>query len=318
MHLLQTPNWNTFKSEFGWQGTAVRLPHTATDTQILYRPLPFGLKIAYVPKGPDLDWQNTTTALEGLQKLMSVARKPGVIFLKVEPDIPAIPAAEKLFVRCGFQRGKAIQPAATILVDIALPDDEILARMKSKTRYNIRLAAKKGVTVRTGTEADLPAFCRLMDITAVRDGFGVHPPEYYRAVMRHFPPDSRVLLLAEYDGQPLAVLMAFAWDGVGYYLYGASGNEYRNKMPAYLLQWEAMRWAKAHGCHTYDLWGIPDVPAETLERDFLNRHDGLWGVYRFKRGFGGHPQHSIGAFDRPYSKLMYRLFTTILAARTNL
>ncbi len=313
MHILQSPHWYALKTEFGWQGTPVRLPQTSIETHVLYRRLPFGLKIAYVPKGPNLNWQNTTIATEGLQKLVTVARQPGVIFLKIEPDAPAQPDITPMLAKIGFRRGRTIQPPATILVDISPPEAQILARMKSKTRYNIRLAGKKGVTVRTGTAADLPQFQQLMEVTARRDGFGVHSAAYYRAVWRHFPPETRALLIAEFAGEPLAALMVFAWDGTAYYLYGASGDAQRNKLPTYLLQWEAMRWAKAHGCHTYDLWGIPNAPVDELERDFLTRRDGLWGVYRFKRGFGGQAVYSPGAFDWVYSKPLYWAFTTFTA-----
>ncbi len=312
MHILQSPHWTAFKSQFGWHGESVSLPNAAAPAQILFRRLPLGLKIAYVPKGPHLNWQNTTIAKQGLQKLVQVARRPGVFFLKIEPDVPPSPQITALLAENDFRPARNIQPAATILVDISPSEDEILARMKSKTRYNIRLAGRKGVSVREGTAADLPIFFRLNEITAARDGFGVHPPAYYRAVYRQFPPDTRALLIAEFDGEPLAALMVFAWDGVAYYLYGASGDAHRNKMPAYLLQWEAMRWAKVHGCHTYDLWGVPNAPAETLEAEFPHRRDGLWGVYRFKRGFGGNLAYSIGAFDFVYDRPLYFLFNKIV------
>ncbi len=315
MHILQSPHWAAFKSQFGWHSDAISLPNTAAPVQVLFRRLPLGLKIAYVPKGPHLNWQNTTIAGQGLQKLVQVAQQPGVFFLKIEPDVPPSPQVTALLAENGFRPARGIQPAATILVDISLPEDEILARMKSKTRYNIRLAGRKGVSVREGTAADLPTFHQLNQITAVRDGFSVHPAEYYRAVYRQFPPENRALLFAEFEGEPLAALMVFAWDGVAYYLYGASSDAHRNKMPTYLLQWEAMRWAKAHHCHTYDLWGVPNAPAEVLEREFSTRRDGLWGVYRFKRGFGGKLSYSIGAFDFVYARSLYFLFNKLLAAR---
>ncbi len=316
MHILQSPFWNTFKSQTGWHGTLIQLPHAQSPTQLLFRPLPLGLKLAYVPKGPTLDWQNTTISQHGLQKLIQAAQLPGVIFLKIEPDIPRTANIAELLLGNGFQPGKTIQPPATILVDLSPAEADILAAMKSKTRYNIRLAARKGVSVREGTAADLTTFHQLSEITAQRDNFGVHALSYYQTIYQLFPPENRALLIAESDGEPLAALMVFAWDGVGYYLYGASSNAQRNKMPAYLLQWEAMRWAKAHGCHTYDLWGVPDAPAEQLEREFTNRSDGLWGVYRFKRGFGGTLSYSIGAYDFVYAKPIYLLFNKILAARS--
>jgi hypothetical protein len=123
------------------------------------------------------------------------------------------------------------------------------------------------------------------------------------------------LLLAEYEGRPLAALMAFARGPRAWYLYGASTDEERNRMPTYLLQWEAMRWARRRGCQTYDLWGVPDADHETLESQFESRGDGLWGVYRFKRGFGGELVRSIGAWDYPLQRLLYSVYQAVLARR---
>jgi lipid II:glycine glycyltransferase (peptidoglycan interpeptide bridge formation enzyme) len=191
-------------------------------------------------------------------------------------------------------------------VDISPDEDAILATMKSKTRYNVRLASRKGVTVREASEADLPAFHTLMAATAARDDFGVHAPAYYEAAYRLFVPRGWArLLLAEVEGEPAAALMVFTLLPRAWYFYGASSNAHREKMPTYLLQWEAMRWAKSLGCTTYDLWGVPDEDREKLEAEFTQRRDGLWGVYRFKRGFGGELVRSVGAWDRVYAPVRY-------------
>jgi len=187
-----------------------------------------------------------------------------------------------------------------------------LARMKQKCRYNVRLAEKREINVRPWQ--DLDGFHRLMQITGGRDGFGVHSPEYYRRAYELFHPAGMAeLLVAEYAGRPLAALMVFALGQRSYYLYGASSEEERNRMPAYLLQWRAMQWARQRGCQEYDLWGIPDFDEDHLEAGFETRADGLWGVYRFKRGFGGQVKRAAQALDRVYSPLLYRLF--LLAAQ---
>jgi lipid II:glycine glycyltransferase (peptidoglycan interpeptide bridge formation enzyme) len=193
--------------------------------------------------------------------------------------------------------------------------------MKSKTRYNVRLAGRKGITVRPGDEADLPAFYRLMETTAERDRFAIHSQAYYEAAHRLFVPCGQGrLLLAEYKGQLLAGLVVLipgpGSGGTACYMYGASSDEHRNLMPTYLLQWEAMCWARQQGCRTYDLWGVPDEDEETLESQFLERSDGLWGVYRFKRGFGGRLVRTVGAWDLVYAPLRYRLYTWAVALRT--
>jgi lipid II:glycine glycyltransferase (peptidoglycan interpeptide bridge formation enzyme) len=191
-------------------------------------------------------------------------------------------------------------------------EDDILARMKQKTRYNVRLAEKKGVTVRAWD--DLDGFHQMVQVTGGRDGFGVHSLEYYRRAYALFHPTGMAeLLVAEYEGQPLAALMAFARGRRAWYVYGASNDQERNRMPTYLLQWEAIRWAKSHGCTEYDLWGVPDEDEAKLEAEFESRHDGLWGVYRFKRGFGGKLKRAAQALDRVYNLLLYKLYLRFLA-----
>jgi peptidoglycan pentaglycine glycine transferase (the first glycine) len=202
---------------------------------------------------------------------------------------------------------QSIQPPRTLLVDLGGDDEQILGRMKQKTRYNIRLALKKGVVV--STSSDVETFHRLMVTTGQRDVFGVHSLEYYRRAYELFYPRGECeLLLAEYQGEPLAALMVFARGSRAWYIHGASSDAHRDRMPTYLLQWEAMRWARARGCTTYDLWGVPDVDEETLEANFTQYSDGLWGVYRFKRGFGGMLRRALGPWDRVYNPILYFLY----------
>jgi peptidoglycan pentaglycine glycine transferase (the first glycine) len=246
------------------------------------------------------------------------ARAFGALALTIEPDQPDQPSHREQLRSLGFCPApfSAIQPRRTIVVDISPGEEEILATMKSKTRYNVRLAARKGVTVRQAGEEDLPAFDALMAATATRDRFGVHAAAYYEAAYRLFVPrDQARLLLAEVEGEPVAALMVFALPPHAWYFYGASGNAHREKMPTYLLQWEAICWARSVGCTTYDLWGVPDADEETLEAEFAQRREGLWGVYRFKRGFGGRLVRSVGAWDRIYAPTRYRLYRWLLTLR---
>ncbi len=311
MHLLQSPYWSAFKSQFGWSKQTLHLPDSRPPTQILFRRLPLGFKVAYVPKGPAIDWNNPLAVNQSLTALKRFAKQRGTLFLKIEADADDTPSLRSLFQKAGFVPGKSVQPKATIIIDIEPSEEAILAAMKSKTRYNIRLAARKGVTVRQGSVEDLTIFDQLNQLTARRDGFAVHPLAYYQAAFQQFPSQNRVLLLAEFQGTPLAGLIVFTWEGRAYYLYGASGNEHRNKMPTYLLQWEAIKWAKTQGCRSYDLWGIPDAPVETLEAEFSQRQEGLWGVYRFKRGFGGQVVYSLPAYDYVYNRPLYALFSKL-------
>jgi lipid II:glycine glycyltransferase (peptidoglycan interpeptide bridge formation enzyme) len=145
--------------------------------------------------------------------------------------------------------------------------------------------------------------------TGNRDVFGIHSKTYYETVYNSFIEDRQVaLLLAFYQGIPLAGLMVFRSGSRAWYFYGASNEQERNRMPTYLLQYEAMKWAKRMGCTQYDLWGIPDEDEDVLEEGFSNRSDGLWGVYRFKRGFGGIIKRHSTAYDRVYMPLLYKIY----------
>ena len=123
------------------------------------------------------------------------------------------------------------------------------------------------------------------------------------------------LILAEHEGDPLAGIMVFAAGKSAWYLYGASSNVKRNLMATYGVQWQAIQWAKARGCTVYDLWGIPDENESTLEAQFESREDGLWGVYGFKRGWGGEVVRSAGAWDKVYNPLIYKAYQIALKRR---
>jgi lipid II:glycine glycyltransferase (peptidoglycan interpeptide bridge formation enzyme) len=147
-----------------------------------------------------------------------------------------------------------------------------------------------------------------MQITGQRDHFGIHGLEYFNTILELFAPEHAAILLAEVQEEPVAGLMILAHRPTAYYLFGASSNSHRDKMPTYLLQWEAMRWARANSCQYYDLWGIPDTDEETLEAKFATHSQnapGLWGVYRFKRGFGGRVTRAVGTFDLVYNRPLY-------------
>ena len=309
-HLLQSWAWGELKTRFGWR--ARRLALGPACAQVLFRPLPAGLgTIAYVPMGPAVDYTDVPALDALLQAVEPLARQKRAICLKIEPNLEDDPAAARQLRELGLHLSpQPIQPRRTLLVDLEAEPDEVLARMKQKTRYNVRLAERKGVSVRAGDENDLDTFYQLMETTGQRDGFGVHNQAYYQAAQQLFAPAGRSrLLLAEFEGQLLAGLVVFAFGDTAIYMYGASSDAHRNRMPTYLLQWEAMLWAKEQGCRVYDLWGVPDEDEAILEDEFTQRSDGLWGVYRFKRGFGGRLARRIGAWDLVYAPMRYRLYS---------
>jgi peptidoglycan pentaglycine glycine transferase (the first glycine) len=311
-HLLQMGEWGELKKDFGWKPVRIILDGEA-GAQILFRLLPLGLTLGYMPK-PVFSNQWSVISDQFWHEVDSICKKNHAVFLKIEPDSWTeefiLHAKRSSFILSPHN----IQPPRTIVIDIKDSEEQILARMKPKCRYNIRLAEKKGVTVRTWD--DIPAFHEMLTVTGGRDNFGVHSLEYYQRAYELFHPKGTCeLLVAEYEGKPLASLIVFTNGKRAWYVYGASNDQERNRMPTYLLQWEAIRWAKARGCEEYDLWGVPDENEETLEANFETRHDGLWGVYRFKRGFGGQLKRAAQAVDRVYNPLLYWLYTKYIGNR---
>jgi lipid II:glycine glycyltransferase (peptidoglycan interpeptide bridge formation enzyme) len=301
-HLLQTAAWGELKADFGWQPIRVAVSADC-GAQILLRRFPIPLSLAYIPKGPvgkpsPAFWREVD----------AVCRKHRAVFLKVEADAFLDPAGPEPGFPPGFILSQeCVQPRRTLIIDLTGDEEDMLARMKQKTRYNIKLALKKGVVVRASGDVD--TFHRLLRQTGERDKFGVHTLAYYRRAYELFHQRGQgELLMAEYEGDPLAGLMVFSAGQRAWYLYGASASDHRDRMPTYLLQWEAMRWARAHGCTSYDLWGVPDEENEALETQFTSQHDGLWGVYRFKRGFGGELKRAVPTIDRIYMPMFYRLY----------
>ena len=308
--------------------------------QILCRPTPFTrLSIAYAPKGPVLDWSDTALCERFFQALHPLLRARHVALLRVDPDLPesiSLPTDEgeegtaapsgaaesddadalgglysvaegsrvvRQLRALGFRAVEdSIQPRRTIAIDL-LPDERAIAlRQKPKWRYNAGLAARKGVMVRAAsTVDDLERWYALMQTTSQRDRFAIHTFAYYQRAWELLgAADQARLLLAEHEGKLLAGIFVTLVGREGIYLYGASGNEGRNLMPNHLLQWEAMRWAKAQGATLYDLWGVADS---------ANPNDPMAGVSRFKRGWGGKEVRYIGSFDYVYAPLTYRTMT---------
>lgn len=308
-HILQSHSWGELKSSFGW--TPSWFVKGDLGAQVLLQSLPLGFKVAYIPRGPvsasgpvidHPDWPGL------LNELDEFCQDQRVVFLKLEPDLweQELDGRSQPFPDFSFS-SHSIQPPRTLVLSLEETEEQILARMKSKTRYNIRLAAKKGVTARE--IKSLGPFYDLLQGTSDRADFGIHTREYYQRTYQIFGPSGAcAVFLAEFEGIPLASIMVFRFGDRSWYFYGASSNQHRELMPTYLVQWEAMRWAKEQGCKTYDLWGVPDQDFEVLEEGFTARSDGLWGVYRFKRGFGGELLRASGPWDKVYNAPLYALY----------
>jgi peptidoglycan pentaglycine glycine transferase (the first glycine) len=309
-HVLQSWLWGECKAQTGWQAHRLLVIDKNTPVaaiSLLCRSLGrLPIRVAYVPKGPTLDWDDQKVAAAALSIVEAEARRCRALFVKVDPDVPAdtptgIAVQQLLRARGWRPSTEQIQFRNTVLLDLRPDEDALLAAMKPKWRYNIRLAGRRGVRVRAGTVADLPVFYALYAETSARDGFLIRPYPYYRVIWERFLAAKQGhLLLAEAEDRVIAGLFLFRFGPTAWYFYGASAGQGRHLMPNHLLQWEAIRWARAQGCTTYDLWGAPDT---------LDERDPLWGVYRFKEGFGGRFTSWIGAWDFPVSRAGYWLYT---------
>ncbi len=324
VHLLQSRSWANFKSLYGWKPYPLiwvdENGYVNAAAMVLRRVLSPGIQMLYVPRGPMLDWSDVTLRTKVIADLEGFARQQGAIFIKMDPEIivgtgkPGDPnshaddvclGVEDQLIRSRWLRSaEQIQFRNTVWIDLRGNENDWLNRMKQKTRYNLRLAERKGVLVRQGDARDFPLLYRMYAETSIRDGFVIRSEDYYTRVWQNFTEQGAAIpLIAEVDGNPVAALFLFWYAGRAWYLYGMSSEMHREKMPNYLLQWEAMRLAKLKGCEVYDLWGAPDIFDET---------DSMWGVYKFKEGLGGSVIRTSGAWDFVARPFLYGLSTHIL------
>ncbi len=314
--VLQSSGWAALKGQAGWRPLRLAVgdgDRLLAGAQIQLRPLPAGVgMLAYCPRGPVGQWQDDSVADALWPAIHAALRQQGAIFLKIEPNASASDSLDRRLRSLGFRPAGHIQPLATLHIDLQADLAAIAASQKSKTRYNIGLSARKGVSIGEGSLADLPTVYPMLQETSRRDGFPIHTPDYYEAFLQGMPGVSR-LTLARHEGDLLAAIFVTAFGREAIYQHGASSSHKRNLMATYLIQWDAIQWAKARGCAFYDLWGIPeDITDEDPGDEAIQRQDGLWGVYRFKRGFGGRLVRYIGSYDFVYSPLRYRLWTELL------
>ncbi len=313
-HFLQSSAWASFKGDYGWRAEPYRLL-VASDTlgyaSVLTRNLLGPLRVAYVPRGPLLQNPDPAGLELALAALEELSRQRGWLMLKVDPEIwdEAVPPVRALLRRRSWRPGDQVQFRNTVDLGISGDEDTLLSQMKPKTRYNIRLAGRREVTVEETPAEALGAVYDLYRETGVRDGFIVRPRSYYLSLWSGLVGAGMgVVLVARHQGTPVAALIAVAFGNTAWYFHGASRYESRQLMATYLLQWEAIRWARARGCTRYDLWGAPES---------LDENDPMSGVLRFKLGFGGSFREGLGAWDyapRPYLYRAYHLVVPRLLA----
>ena len=309
--VLQSWQWGELRRHQHWE--PFRLLALDADgvpcggASVLCRPLPIGGSLLYVARGPVLDYRDGRT----LDALVSALRRLGVacraVLCKIDPPVaPPDPLIARALRSRGFtvghRRGRfgGMQPLRNVIVPLDGGADAVLARCHAKTRYNIRLAARREVTVRQGRREDLPAFHRLLMITCDRNGFAERSLPYFQQVWDALARAGMIELhLAEFQGEPLAAGILFALGRHAIYAYGASADTHREVMAPYAVQWSMMRSACARGCLRYDMTGVP------LK---LEEGEPAYGLYRFKRGFWPEITEFLGEMDLPLQPALYRLW----------
>ncbi|MFW6137662.1 MAG: lipid II:glycine glycyltransferase FemX [Spirochaetota bacterium] len=328
-NLFQSSFWGAFKAGFGWKpiGFFLTYHNKKTTLLVLTRKLSEGKSVAYVPYGPDipLPYRDQGHFLEVLSRKLNQKTTEELVFIRYdlrwetpyarENTISPIPGdirppAPLRELRINFDTREHnlrkaptnMLPADTVILDIRKPSDKLLAEMKPKTRYNIRLSKRRGVKVNEGALEELPSWYNLYQATARRHGILQYNYQYFLHLLRtssHFPPGlpDIHLILAGTDQSVSAGAIVALHGKQATYLYGASSRKQRRLMPTYALQWRAINLAKQQGCTHYDFFGIPptDHPGHPMA-----------GLYRFKTGFGGSIFHRRGCWDYPVDPEQYR------------
>ncbi len=274
---------------------------------VLIRKIPIYGNMMYAPRGPICDIHDEEVLKKLTDGLKNLAKEKNAFVLKMEPDIVSSDTEfRKIAEKLGYKIkddaknfDEEIQPRYVFLLNIkGKTQDEIFEKFHSKTRYNIRLAVKKGVEIREGKREDLKDFHRIMVETGKRDGFMIRPLSYFEKMYDELVPNHMKLLMAYYEGQPIAGIIPIIYGRKTCYLYGASSNSHRNLMPNYLLQWEAIKSAINAGHDVYDFRGVSGVVDENHPQ---------YGLYRFKKGFNAEFTEYIGELYIPFKPITYKL-----------
>ena len=276
--------------------------------------LPFGKSYLYCPRGPVVDESGTFDML--FNEIKKIAKEEKSFFLKIDPPIEL---SQKCF--SNFRRSfSEVQPKDTLILDLEKSEEDLSREMKQKTRYNVRLAKKKGVEVKDYKlgitdqgefRKKLDFFWDLTEETSKRDKFISHNKEYYQKMLESLNDEDRSLdnkqnlyarlYLAEYEKKIIAANIVLYFGDLAVYLHGSSSSKYRNLMAPYLLQWKQVQDAKTQGYKKYDFWGI------TIGGENKN-----WqGITRFKKGFGGKEKSYIGSYDLVFDNIKYWVYKFI-------
>lgn len=297
-HFMQSKVWAGVKPEWVWEAVALRDENgkICASVSVLIRKLPYlPYTLMYAGRGPVCDIHNKEYLSKLLEGLKQLAKKHNCYSLKIDPDVKTTDTEFiKIMKEIGFTQAEdsknfeAIQPKFVFRMDVlGKSEEEMMAFFHSKTRYNIRVAERKGVVVKISGEEMLDDFSNIMLQTGLRDGFVTRPRSYFKNLLEKMGDNAR-LYMAFLDGQPIAGTLAIYFGDKVWYLYGASANEYRNVMPNYLLQWEMIKWSLEKGCRVYDFRGVSGD---------ISEDNPLYGLYRFKKGFNGEFTEFCTEFD---------------------
>ena len=286
-HFLQSPEWANVKSDWKHEMIVIEENNEIKGTMsILLRKVPiFNRYIMYAPRGFVCNEHDKDTLKKLTDKAKEVAKKYKAFIFRLDPDVPNDDEEfKKIMDELGYKMKKniksinqVIQPKFVFRLNLTnKTEDELLASFNQKTRYNIRLAKKKGVEIRIGKREDLKIFYDIMKETGERDDFFIRPLSYFEHLYDCMGPKHVRLIIAEHEGTPIAAVLPIMYGNKVWYLYGGSSNKYRNLMPNYLLQFEMMKWGLENNCDIYDFRGVSG---------FKNENDPQYGVYRFKKGF---------------------------------
>ena len=321
----QSPEWAKVKSN--WTNKIVLAEDENKKiigaVSILIRKIPIFGNIMYSSRGPICDIHNLEVMKQLTDGIKGLAKEYKAIVYKAEPDVESSDEQfREIVTSLGYSIKddaknfrEEIQPRYVFRLNIKnKTEDEIFSGFHPKTRYNVRLAIKKGVIIKEGTKEDLKDFHKIMVETGERDGFIIRPLSYFEKMYDELAPEHMKLLMAYYEDKPISGVIPIMYGNKTWYLYGASSNEHRNLMPNYLLQWEMIKMAISRKDDIYDFRGVSGVVDENHPQ---------YGLYRFKKGFGATFTEFIGEIYIPFKPLTYsiykfseKLFRNIRALKT--